>query len=66
MRIREITLADLKPGSTIIADDGFTCMTAGQKTVHADAHGLYVPCNDGKHYLDGQEDEDGKLVGISK
>lgn len=58
-------LADLKPMDTVIVDDGFTCMKGGtMRTVFEGKHGLYVTCAEGEHYLDGQEDEDGELVGI--
>lgn len=59
-------LNDLKAGDTIIADGGFTCMKAGEKIVEADDAGLYVKCRSGHHYLDGQEAEDGELIGLSR
>lgn len=58
-------LADLKAGHCVFADTGFTCMAAGLHIVEADEHGLYVQCSEGHHYLDGQEDDDGELVGLS-
>lgn len=59
-------LADIKIGDRVKTDGGFTCMAAGTKIVEGDDDGLFIPCNDGKHYLDGQEDEEGAdLVGIS-
>lgn len=59
-------LSDLKPGDTVQVDDGFTCMIASLRVVQDDKHGgLYVPCNDGNHLLDGQRREDGELVGIT-
>lgn len=59
-------LDEIKSGDTIVTDGGFTCMGAGPKTVEADGDGLFVRCNDGKHYLAGQEDEEGAdLVGLS-
>jgi hypothetical protein len=59
-------LDDLKAGDTLFADDGFTCMQAGVKTVREDEDGLYIPCADGSHYLDGQLREDGTLAGLVK
>lgn len=58
-------VADIKVGDTVIPDGGFVatingqdgkCMTEGAElTVQDDpAHGLYVPCAHGKHFLDGQ------------
>ena len=59
-------LSDIKEGDTIVVDGGFTCMKAGEKLVKGSKTGLYVDCNDesGRHYLDGQEDEKGELIGI--
>jgi hypothetical protein len=62
----KIKLSDLKAGDTIIADGGFTCMEAGPKKVYAADDGLHVLCNKGRHYLEGQLDDDGTLVGLEK
>ena len=67
-------------GDTLVTDAGFTCMgNHDHKTVHIDwkrakkARGatsllpfLYVDCAEGKHFLDGQLDFDGRdvLVGL--
>lgn len=61
-------LNDLKPGDTVILDDRFTCMAEGAHVVKAkdDTGLLFLDCEEGTHYLDGQENEDGELVGISK
>lgn len=59
-------LADIKIGDCVCLDGGFTCMKSGLQRVKGDERGLYIPCDDGRHYLDGQEDEEGaELVGIS-
>lgn len=61
-------LSDLKPGDAVIADDGFTCMKAGPKTVQSGDNGvLYVPCDEGRHYLFGQASlaDNDTLVGLS-
>lgn len=49
-------LSNLKPGSIIKCDDGFTCGINNQeRVVGADASGkLFVNCGEGRHYLDGQ------------
>lgn len=48
-------LSDVKVGDKLRADAGFTCLRDGEiVTVQEDAGGKYVPCADGKHYLDGQ------------
>lgn len=69
-------LTDIKPGDVIQTDAGFTCMGAERKMVKFDEEiakkndwpgaGLYVDCESGQHFLDGQEDEpDADLVGLS-
>lgn len=57
--------SDVKAGDTLVCDGGFTCMGHGPRIVHEDAGGLYVKCSDGKHYIDGQRDADGRLIGMS-
>lgn len=57
-------LSDLKAGDSVFADSGFTCLHGGFHTVCADDGGLYLECDDGHHYLEGQENEHGELVGI--
>jgi len=61
-------LKDVQEGDDLVADAGFNCTAEGDhKTVHANGDGeLYIPCADGKHFLDGQADESGKLVGLTK
>lgn len=59
-------LTDLKIGDAVYTDDGFTCMKEGRHSVQGDAGGLFLKCDEGKHYLEGQEDDEtGELVGIS-
>lgn len=58
--------SDLKAGDTVAIDGGFTCMKAGTKTVMEAPDGLYVACKSGHHYLGGQEDHDGNLIGVEK
>ena len=58
-------LTDLRPGMIIYADRGFTCVREGHKVVQQDREGsLYITCTSGRHYLDGQENAQGELVGI--
>ena len=55
-------VADVKAGTRLICDDGFTCLDDDEiVTVATDERGdLYVPCRcgpngeTGAHYLDGQ------------
>lgn len=57
---------NIQAGDIVILDGGFTCHKAGEATVHSDDAGrLHFICNEGRHYLDGQLDEDGNLVGIT-
>lgn len=72
-------LADLKAGDKLKADAGFTCLCDGEvTTVESDEGGLFVRCSAGegdygqpatalrdqRHYLDGQEGDDGECVGM--
>jgi len=50
--------SEVRAGTIVRADSGFTCMSEGLKTVRADEGGLYIPCSAGRHYLDGQLDRD--------
>lgn len=59
-------LADVKAGDVLIADGGFTCLNDGDHctVMKDDKDELFVCCAAGKHYLDGQLDDDGRLVGL--
>ncbi len=57
-------LAELKAEDTITLDGGFTCLEAGDHTVLVNDTGPYIRCSDGLHYLDGQEDMNGELIGV--
>lgn len=57
-------LSDVKAGDEIFADAGFTCMKPGFHLVQCDDGGLYIECQGGHHYLVGQEDEHGELIGL--
>ncbi len=60
-------LIDLAVGDRIRGFEGFGCIPdTATRRVARDEHGLFVKCCEGRHYLDGQEDEDGNLVGITK
>ncbi len=68
---RKVYLADLEDGDLVVADDGFTCISRGVHTVHDDpatpgSCSLYITCADGKHFLDGQLEDDGSLSGLSR
>lgn len=57
----------IKIGDILIPDGGFTCMAADKpKCVEEHDGELFIPCSDGKHFLCGQEDDEGNLVGLSR
>lgn len=57
-------VAGVKAGDRLQADGDFTCIKANAVlTVKQDDDGLYVPCKDGGHHLDGQIN-DGHYVGF--
>ena len=68
----EVHLSRLVPGDKIVVeDDGFTCMEKGDVVVVREGvSGLYVECDDGKHFLDGQMrgwyPRDDVLVGFTR
>lgn len=65
-------LVDLKPGDLLIADAGFPCIPKEAiLIIRSDEHGLWVHCcgPDGdepnsEHYLDGQLNETGEVIGF--
>jgi hypothetical protein len=62
-----VQVAEVGPGTRLVADAGFTCLTAGAVVeVRINDGALFVPCAHGEHYLDGQLSEDGtEYVGLS-
>lgn len=65
MRPSSLKFNSVKADDTLLADDGFTCLKAGPHEVHSGEKGLFINCAEGRHYLEGQEDEDGNLVGLT-
>jgi hypothetical protein len=58
-------LSDLKEGSKIELDSGFTCHKAGVETVHLDEDGKpFFKCRAGRHALAGQADDGEHCVGV--
>jgi len=57
-------LDDIRPGNLVRLDGEFTCHMGGLTMVHGDSRGLFFFCGDGRHYLDGQQDSYGNLVGV--
>jgi len=63
---RSARLSELRPGDVVMLDAGFPCRDAGPARVFLDPDlGLYVSCQTGRHFLDGQDEGDGYLVGVS-
>ena len=60
-------LADLKPGDVLIADAGFTCLRWKEHcTVLRGEDGeMFVPCEEGVHYLGSQTNEAGEVLGFT-
>jgi len=59
-----LKITDAKEDQTVILDDGFTCHQAGKVTLRADGDRLWFACNDGRHYIDGQADDDIHCIGV--
>ena len=55
-----LTVEQVKKGLHIECDDGFDCIKKNSvKIIESDENGeLYVPCKAGRHYLDGQLEQD--------
>lgn len=68
-----LKMEDVKVGDTlVVADDAFTCMREGQEKEVKGLrkgeffHDLYVECDEGMHFLEGQVDESEEVVGFTK
>jgi hypothetical protein len=61
-----VKYSDLKAGMKLIALGGFTCIKEGEiYLAHERSPGVFVVfCDIGEHFLDGQKDQDGNLVGF--
>lgn len=61
-------LSDLKEGDVLRCDAGFTCIEKNSlAVVNKDDKGkLWIACRSGRHYLDGQEDKNGELIGLAR
>lgn len=64
---RRVKYSSLREGMLLRFDDAFCCGIANtEQVVKKDGVGAYyVPCEAGHHFLDGQMDDDGFLVGIT-
>ncbi len=61
-----VAYASLRDGDTLVPDRGFACMDPYPRTVRVDAAGPWVPCDHGRHHLDGQCDAQGNVVGMRR
>lgn len=59
-------MEDIQDGDVVYLDGGFSCTRMGVAMVHKDNKGLFFWCRNGRHYLEGQKDEEGYLTGIAK
>lgn len=62
-------LADLKPGDKVRLTFGGGCTPVGavrEVQLDTEKNALWTKCTSGRHYLDGQEDEDGELIGVER
>lgn len=56
----------VKRGDILITDGGFTCIREStMRRVEQSDGRLYIKCDDGKHFLDGQCDDEGNLIGLN-
>lgn len=56
---------NIKAGDRLKADGGFDCLAKGQiSQVERDDSGLFIRCEDGRHYLSGQLGDDDELIGL--
>ena len=64
---RSLKMEDVHVGDTLVLDNGFTCHEPGPVVIMRDGEGaLFFKCNNGHHYIDGQEDEFGTLIGMKR
>lgn len=59
---------EIREGDNLIADGGFSCMKEKTKSIvkKDENNELYVDCADGTHYLSGQRDGKGSIIGFYK
>lgn len=55
MENRYAKISEVKAGTRLVTDAGFTCLRRNvRRLVRKDELGLYIKCSEGNHYLDGQ------------
>jgi hypothetical protein len=61
-----VKLEDLRPGDWLTGFEGWGCIPLkAKRLVQFCEERPYLCCREGKHFLDGQEDDGGHLVGMS-
>jgi hypothetical protein len=55
---------EVREGTHLVTDAGFTCIGSGEIVEVFDDDGLYFLCKDGRHYLSGQL-ERGQYIGLT-
>jgi len=63
--MEKANLNTISAGDSLIADAGIDCIVGRVTVARGENGALYVPCACGRHYLDGQADGDGVLVGLT-
>jgi len=58
-------VSEVKAGTKLKADGDFTCIKENAVlTVEENDGGLFVPCKEGHHYIDGQLDDGDEYTGF--
>ena len=63
-----VRMPDLRVGMVLVADGDFTCIeNRTHVVVHRDDQTgeFWVPCTDGRHYLEGQRGDNDELIGLA-
>ena len=60
-------VSEVKVGTKLRTDGGFTCIDGDQVlTVEQDERGeLFIPCDRGRHYIEGQLEDGDHYIGLS-
>lgn len=59
-------LKDIKEGDWLLTDYGFTCVKGNVAVkIHSCKAGLFFNCTGGTHFLEGQTNENGCLIGLT-
>ena len=66
-----VTLSELREGDIVIVDGGYDCLRENEMAIvqRDEQHRLFIRCDEGQHFLDGQcdyDDPDKPLVGVRR